>query len=187
MRSGRAEVERGGSVAEVALDLDGSGQVSLESGSGFLDHMMHSLARVGSLDLQASARGSSAWRCQVLGLGLGQALDQALGSRSGIRRYGWAAVPMDEALAQVALDLSGRPYLVIRGGLSGDMVADMEAGGLRQFLEALTVGGRLTMNLQLTGENDHHIVESAFKALGLALWQAAGPGKGGVLSTKGVL
>lgn len=172
--------------AEASLDLDGSGKATVNSGSGFLDHMLMALARTAQLDLTAQAE-SGFYRTQALGEAIGLALDESLGDRSGIRRYGSSSVPMDEALADVALDFSGRPYLVMTGELKGEMIGDFEVQLLQPFLEALCIGARLTLNIRFSGENDHHKAESIFKALGFAIREAATKEGTGIPSTKGVI
>lgn len=172
--------------AKAALDLDGSGKAVVSSGSGFLDHMLTALARTALLDLKADAE-KGFYRTQALGTAIGLALDSSLGDRSGIRRYGSSSVPMDEALADVALDFSGRPYLVMAGGFRGERIGDFEVQLLQPFLEALCVGARLTLHVRFYGENDHHKAESVFKALGFAIRQAATKEGTGVPSTKGVI
>lgn len=186
LRNGEAEVEFKGSKACVSLNLDGSGAVDLCSGWGFFDHMLNAFSRTGLFDLKAQSEGGY-YRAEALGKAIGQALDRALGDRSGIRRYGSAAVPMDEALAEVALDFSGRPYLVFAGEFRGDGIGDFETWQIRAFLEALANGARLTLHVRFYGENDHHKAESIFKALGFAIRQAVAKEGTGVPSTKGVI
>jgi imidazoleglycerol phosphate dehydratase HisB len=186
LRKGEAEVEFKGSKACVSLDLDGSGVVDLCSGWGFFDHMLNAFSRTGLLDMTARSEGGY-YRAEALGKAIGLALDRALGDRSGIRRYGSAAVPMDEALAEVALDFSGRPYLAFAGEFRGDRIGDFEAQQIKAFLEALTNGARLTLHVRFYGENDHHKAESVFKALGFAFRQAVAKEGTGVPSTKGVI
>jgi imidazoleglycerol phosphate dehydratase HisB len=175
-----------GSKACAGLDLDGTGKADICSGSGFLDHMLRAFARTGLLDLTARAE-SGFYRNEALGEAIGLALDSALKDRSGIRRYGSAAVPMDEALAEVALDFSGRPSLVFTGKLKSERIGDFEVQGIGAFLEALANGARLTLHIRFYGENDHHQLESIFKALGLAVRQAVSKEGEGVPSTKGVI
>ena len=186
MRKGEAEGVFRGCRAKAALDLDGSGKAVVSSGSGFLDHMLTALARTALMDLKAEAQ-KGFYRTQALGAAIGQCLDSSLGDRSGIRRYGAACIPMDEALADVALDFSGRPYLVMNGEFRGERIADFEVQLLLPFLEALSVGARLTLHVRFYGENDHHKAESIFKALGIAIRQAATREGTGVPSTKGVI
>jgi imidazoleglycerol phosphate dehydratase HisB len=143
---------------------------------------------MGEIDLKAKAEGGiAAQRARALGLALGRALAAALGEKRGIRRYGWAAVPMDEALAEVALDLSGRPYLVMKGGFKNEIIGDLPSQEVKTILEALTEEGLITLNVKFEGENDHHKAESVFKAVGLALKEAKRVEGTEVLSTKGVL
>ena len=172
--------------AKAKINLDGSGRAEASSGSGFLDHMLVSLARTANVDLVAEA-DECFWRAQALGEAIGLALDDALGDRSGICRYGSASVPMDESKADVALDFSGRPYLVITGEFRGERIGDFEVAHLVPFLEALCSAAGLTVHIRFYGENDHHKMECIFKSLGLALRQAAALGGMGIPSTKGVI
>lgn len=187
MRAGKKEIEISGAYARARIDLDGKGSALVDSGSGFMDHMLAALAKVASFDLKAASSGSSISRQAALGMAIGLALDDALLDRTGICRYGWASVPMDEALACVAVDFSGRPYLVMSGSFAGERIADLETYQIRSILESLSIGARLTVHIRFCGENDHHKAESIFKALGLALSAAASRREGGVLSTKGVI
>lgn len=186
MRIGEAEGVFGNCRAEARLNLDGTGTASVSSGSGFLDHMLTALAKTGWLDLTA---GSDVGFCRIeaLGAAIGRAYDTCLGDRSGIRRYGSSSVPMDEALADVALDFSGRPYLVMSGDFRSRSIGDFDVQLLQPFLEAFCLAARLTLHIRFYGENDHHKMEAVFKALGFALRQAAGREGSGVPSTKGVI
>jgi imidazoleglycerol phosphate dehydratase HisB len=186
LRRGEAEVNGRGSRAKASVDLEGHGRAKLSSGSAFLDHMLHSLSALGSFDLAVEAVGGLG-RAEAVGGALGEALDRALGSRRGIRRYGWAMVPMDEALAEVALDLGGRAYLVIEGSFSGERIGDLGTDEIGPFFEALAVGGRLTLHFRFKGENDHHKAESIFKAVGLAVKEAAFQEGTAIPSTKGTI
>jgi imidazoleglycerol phosphate dehydratase HisB len=172
--------------ANADLNLDGSGKAIVSSGSGFLDHMLTAFARTALLDLTVDAK-KGFYKTQALGAAIGLALDRSLGDRSGIRRYGSASVPMDEALADVALDFSGRPYLVMAGEFRGERIGDFDVQLLQPFLEALCIEARLTMHIRFSGENDHHKAESIFKALGFAIRQAAALEGTGIPSTKGVI
>lgn len=187
MRTGRSEISEMGAFAIAELNLDGSGAANASTGSGFMDHMLHSIAKLGSIDIRASAGGNSLYRYSLLGAAVGASLDQALGERSGIRRYGFAAIPMDDALAEVALDLGGRTYLVMKGSFHGERIGDLNTFDINAMLKGITDRGRLTLHVRFEGENDHHIAESIFKALGLAIRNAVEPGSPGVLSTKGVI
>ncbi len=148
--------------------------------------MLRAFARTGLVDLTAKAE-SGFYRNEALGEAIGLALDGALKDRSGIRRYGSAEVPMDEALAEVALDFSGRPYLVFAGKFESERIGDFDVQELGSFLEALAIGARLTLHIRFCGENDHHQMESIFKALGLAVRQASAKEGEGVPSTKGII
>ena len=187
MRVGKADFEYKGARASARLDLDGSGRVDLRSGSAFLDHMLSALSKTGGLDLEVKAEGSSYYWTVALGGALGLAVSNALGDRAGVRRYGSAAVPMDESFAQVALDLSGRAYMIMRGSFAGEQIGDMGSQEMKAFLEMLANEGRLTLHISFYGENDHHKAEGIFKALGLAVREAAAKEGLGVPSTKGVL
>ncbi len=186
MRKGEAEFEFKGSRACVGLDLDGSGKADVCSGWGFLDHMLVAFSRTGQIDLTVRADGGL-WKAEALGNAIGLALGAALGDGSGIRRYGSALVPMDEAQSEVALDFGGRTYLVFQGEFRGERIGDFEVQQIRPFLEGLTQGARLTLHVRFSGENDHHKAESVFKALGLAVKQALAREGAGVPSTKGVI
>jgi imidazoleglycerol phosphate dehydratase HisB len=186
MRKGVANAEFKGGKASVHLDMDGSGKADVVSQSGFLDHMLTALARTGQLDLTMQAEPGF-YKTEALGAAIGQALNSALADRSGIRRYGSASVPMDEALADVALDFSGRPYLIVAGEFRDERIGDFDVQLLQPFLESICVGARLTLHIRFYGENDHHKMESIFKALGFALRQAMALEGTGIPSTKGVI
>lgn len=187
MRKGSSDLEFRGAKASVSVELDGSGKISLSSGSAFLDHMLAAFSRTSRVDLVVKAEGSSRQIAPVIGRAIGLALNDALGDHSGIRRYGAAVVPMDESLAEVALDFSGRPYLVFCGEFSGFGVGDLETQNVKSFLESLADGARLTLHARFYGENDHHKAESIFKALGFAIRDALRKEGSGIPSTKGVI
>lgn len=194
MRVGEVRRETRETLIEVRLDLDGRGATELSTGIGFLDHLLEAFGRHGLLDLQVRASGDLHVDChhtvEDLGLVLGQALNAALGERRGIRRYGEATVPMDEALVQVVLDLSGRPYFAHDLRLSSERVGAFEVETAVEFLRALaTTGGSNLHVRQLAGENTHHILEATFKALARALDAATrlDGRQEGVPSTKGLL
>lgn len=190
------EIERITSETQVALKLniDGTGQASINTTVAFLDHMLHLFARHGQFDLSVQAHGDIDidfhHTVEDIGIVLGQAFRQALGDKQGIARYGTARVPMDEALADVSVDLSGRPYLVYNVPLPKVKVGDFDAELAREFFQAFanTCGCNLHLNL-LYGENVHHIIEACFKGFGRALDSATAlnPRLAGVMSTKGVL
>lgn len=178
----------------VQVDLDGSGQAEVATGLGFLDHMLEILALHAALDLVIEARGDlhvdEHHTVEDVGLGLGEALSRALGARRGIRRYGFV-VPMDESLAQVALDLGGRPYLVFDAGFERERVGDLPTELVQDFFKALSDALRANIHVKLHyGRNDHHKIEAIFKAFARALRMAIeeDPRFGGAVpSTKGVL
>lgn len=178
----------------VCLDVDGRGTYQVETGVPFLDHMLEILARHGFFDLTIAARGDLAvdahHTVEDVGLTLGQAFREALGSKAGIRRFGEATVPLDEALVNVVVDLSGRPYLVYDVSLPRAKIGTFDGELVNDFLQAFV--NQVGMNLHVTcqrGRNPHHIVEAAFKGLARALDLAAQqePRVRGVLSTKGLL
>jgi imidazoleglycerol-phosphate dehydratase len=191
----RAEVGRttGETEVKVTLDLDGEGRAEVESGIGFLDHMLTSLAKHARFDLRLSCQGDleidDHHTVEDCALALGQALDRALGERRGIARFGSAYAPLDEALARAVVDLSGRPCAVVELGLVREMLGEVACENIPHFFISLATAGRLALHLDaLRGANDHHRAEAAFKALALALRQAVrADGSDQVPSTKGVL
>lgn len=186
MRRGEGEGLFRESRARASVDLDGSGKATVKSGSGFLDHMLTAFARTASIDLTAEAEPGF-YGIEAIGSAIGLALNASLGERCGIRRYGSASVPMDEALADVALDFSGRPYLVMTGGLQGPCVGDLDLQRLSPFLEAFSAGARLTIHISFYGENEHHEIEAIFKAMGFAVREAVAIEGNSIPSTKGVI
>jgi len=178
----------------VELTIDGNGKASVDTGVPFLDHMLNSFARHGFFDLTVRARGDldvdQHHTVEDVGLALGQALREALGDKVGIRRFGDAACPLDEALVRVTVDLSGRPFLVYEVALTQPRIGTFDAELVHDFLLALT--NQLGMNLHVDmvrGRNPHHVVEASFKALARAMDFATqiDPRVEGVLSTKGAL
>jgi imidazoleglycerol-phosphate dehydratase len=192
-----AELTRttGETDVRLRLALDGSGAGTRATGVGFFDHMLDLLARHGRLDLDAQVSGDlvtgAHHTVEDTGIVLGQALDRALGDRTGIRRYGHAVVPMDEARAAVALDLSGRPLCLWEGlALPPGQIAGFDHDLAEEFFRAVANGARLTLHVDLqAGTNAHHMVEACFKALARALRVAVSidPEESGVPSTKGTL
>ncbi len=182
-------------TVEVRWNLDGTGQADLTTGIGFLDHMLHHVAVHGLFDLTVRAQGDlhvdAHHTVEDVAIVLGQALDRALGERRGIVRMGHAYVPMDEALAFVAVDLSGRPYAVIEADWEGSTIGELPTSLIPHFLESLAVHGRMNLHARvLYGRDDHHKAEALFKALGRALAAATrlDPRREGrVPSTKGSL
>ncbi len=180
---------------DVALNLDGSGRYEVETGVGMLDHLIEQLARHGAFDLTLRATGDldrdAHHTVEDVGLTLGKALDEALGDRAGIARMASALVPLDEALVQVAVDLSGRAHAAIDLRFPGDTMGQLPTQLVSHLLESIAQAGRLTLHVRsLAGENDHHIAEAAFKALARALRDAVAldaRAAGTVPSTKGTL
>ena len=178
----------------LTLTLEGSGQTTLDTGVGFLDHMLDAFSRFALIDLSVQCTGDlhvdAHHTVEDTGICLGQALRQALGDRTGIRRAGSAFMPMDEALAFAAVDISGRPYLAFDAAFAAPMCGDMDTQLAEEFFRAVATQAGLTLHLRvLSGRNDHHKMEALFKAFGLALRDAAAvdPRIMGTLSTKGML
>lgn len=177
----------------LSLTVDGKGEVSVTTGHGFTDHMLTLLGFWAGFDLTLTCNGDTHvdahHTVEDAGLCLGQAFAQALGDRKGIARVGNARVPMDEALTEVDLDISGRPYLVYRGDeLLPPVIAGDEADLWREFFKSFANGARINLHISLLyGKNGHHLLESAFKGLGLALRRAAACEREALLSTKGGL
>ena len=178
----------------LTLSLDGSGKAEIATGVGFFDHMLDALCRFALLDMTLTVKGDT-WvdahhTVEDAGICIGQAIRNALGDRAGIRRVGSAYLPMDEALAFAAMDISGRPYLAWEAEFTGPMCGQMDTQLAEEFFRAVCVHGGLTLHMKLlAGRNDHHRMEALFKAFGLALRDAAAmdPRVTGVLSTKGSL
>ena len=177
----------------VSVNLDGVGESKIETGVGFFDHMLTLFAKHGEFDLVVKCKGDLAvdghHSIEDIGIVLGEAVKEALGDKAGIARYGSFYIPMDEALAFVALDISGRPYLVYEGGEMTPTVGDYDTELTEEFLRAFAFNAGLTLHTRvLYGNNTHHKIEALFKALGHALAAAVRKdGSKGVLSTKGVL
>ncbi len=193
-RVGKVERRTGETEVSVRWVLDGSGQADVATGLGFLDHMLHHLAVHGLFDLTVRATGDrhvdEHHTVEDVALCLGQALDAALGDRRGLVRAAHAYVPMDEALAFVAVDLGGRPYAVIDTPFDTPRVGQVATSLFPHFLETLAVHGRLNLHARiLYGADDHHRAEALFKAMARALDAATrlDPRRGGVPSTKGML
>ena len=179
---------------EVELNLDGTGQVEVDTGIGFFDHMLTLLGKHGLLDLKVKAVGDLAvdthHTVEDVGIVLGMALKQALGDKTGINRYGSCHLPMDEALVVTALDISSRPYLVCDLKFTGEYIGDFPTEMIEEFWRAVAVQAGFTLHFhQMSGRNNHHIAEAAFKSFAHALRKAAekDPRITGVLSSKGKL
>jgi imidazoleglycerol-phosphate dehydratase len=191
-----ADIERttGETRVRLRLALDGSGESSVSTGVGFLDHMLDLLARHAWLDLDVEATGDldtgSHHTTEDVGIVFGRALDEALGDRIGVVRYGDATIPMDEALAACAIDLSGRPFLAWSGAIPAVTIGGFETELTEEFFRAVAANAKLTAHLRLlAGTNAHHMVEACFKSFARALRAAVAidPTETAVPSTKGVL
>ncbi len=188
--------ERATGETDVKLELilDGSTTYANKTGVGFFDHMLDLLARHAGFGLVVQAKGDTETGAhhtvEDVGIVLGQALDEALGDRAGIRRYGSALVPMDEALAECAIDISGRPHCVVRADLPKASIAGFETELAEEFFNAVANAAKLTLHVEVRyGSNVHHMIEAAFKAFARALRVAVSidPAESGVPSTKGTL
>lgn len=178
----------------VALELDGTGEYDIETGIGFFDHMLGAFAKHAAFDLKIRAEGDldvdMHHTVEDVGIVIGQALAQALGDGAGIRRFGHAYIPMDEALARAAVDIAKRPYLVWRVELARPKIGEMDTELFKEWFHALAMNGGLCLHVEsLYGTNTHHIVESCFKAVARAVRDAVeiDPRTEGAPSTKGVL
>jgi imidazoleglycerol-phosphate dehydratase len=196
MSSRTSTIERRTNETDVrlTLTLDGTGRGNRDTGVGFLDHMLDLLARHGRIDLEVNVGGDlqtgAHHTVEDTAIVLGQALDSALGDRAGIVRYGWATVPMDEARASCAIDISGRPFTLFQAELPPGSTGGFDHELTEEFFRALANAARLTLHLRVeTGSNAHHMIEAAFKAFARALHQAVAidPTETGVPSTKGTL
>jgi imidazoleglycerol-phosphate dehydratase len=193
----RAEISRETSetAITVALGLDGEGRADIATGIGFLDHMLTALARHGLFDLTIRAKGDLHidfhHTTEDVGIVIGQCLRQALGDKRGIRRYGTAVIPMDEALAEAAVDISGRPFLAWSVTFAQPKIGEMDTELFEEFFRALAFNAGITLHVtQKAGTNAHHVAEACFKALARALREAVEPDPraiGAIPSTKGVL
>lgn len=178
----------------LAIDLDGSGKSSPKTGVGFFDHMLDLLTRHGLLDLDVKAKGDldvdAHHTVEDVGICLGMALEKALGDKSGINRYGWANVPMDETLANVALDLSGRPAFVFNVTFTGPLIGTFPVELVEEFFKSVANVAKMNLHINVPyGTNNHHIAEAIFKSFARALRIAVAidPRQKGVPSTKGSL
>ena len=177
----------------VSVDLDGSGEAAIATGVGFYDHLLSSLSHHSLIDISISASGDleidDHHTVEDVALALGGAISDALGDRAGITRFGAARVPMDESLAQCALDLSGRPYAVIDLPFRGDRMGELSTQMVEHALISFAQASGATLHIDAVGRNDHHLAEAAFKSLARALRMAVAPDprRTGVASTKGSL
>ena len=197
MTARRAEIARATSETDirVAVDLDGTGQASIATGVGFLDHMLAALARHSLMDLTVAAKGDlhidDHHTTEDIGIVIGQAIRAALGDKRGIRRYGAATIPMDEALAEAAVDISGRPFLAWSVAFQRPKIGTFDTELVEEFFRAFAFNAGITLHVALkAGTNAHHVAEACFKALARALRDAVEPdprAAGAVPSTKGAL
>ncbi len=191
-----AKVERNTAETKISLvlNLDGSGKADIDTGIGFFDHMLNGFARHGLFDLQLKVEGDlcvdSHHTIEDTGIVLGRAINEAVGDKQGIKRYGNFLLPMDEALVMCAVDLSGRPYYVSDFHFNNDMMGKMDTCMVDEFFYAVSYSAMMNLHfLQMRGRNDHHICEAAFKAFAKSLDVATQPDDRieGVLSTKGTI
>lgn len=194
--SRNAAIERNTSETKIklALNLDGSGKADIQTGIGFFDHMLNSFARHGFFDLSVEVDGDLEVDChhtiEDVGIVLGEAIKEAVGDKKGIKRYGSFVLPMDETLMLCAIDLSGRPYFSMDCEFTAERVGSFDTEMVREFFYAISYSSAMNLHLKkLDGENNHHIIEAAFKAFAKALDDATGmdPRIQDVLSTKGAL
>ena len=194
MRSAEVQRKTLETQISVRLDLDGTGKATLATGVGFFDHMLDQIARHGLIDLDIAAAGDlhidAHHTVEDVGITLGQALAQALGDKKGLRRYGHAYVPLDEALSRVVVDLSGRPGLVFDVPFTRPTIGEFDVDLVREFFQGLVNHAAITVHIDcLRGDNSHHQAETVFKAFARALRMAVetDPRAGGIPSTKGSL
>ncbi len=196
MKESVAKIYRKTSETEVKseINLYGEGKYDIKTGIGFFDHMLNLMARHGLIDVKLEAKGDlqvdSHHTVEDVGIVLGQGFKEALGDKKGIKRYGTSFVPMDEALASVSIDISGRPYIVCDFNFTVEKLGEMDAELVEEFLRALAFNAGITLHARiLYGKNNHHMIEAVFKALGRALREAVDRDEkiNGVMSTKGTL
>ena len=194
MRNAKVERNTRETRIQLELNLDGSGEGTIDTGIGFFDHMLELLKKHALIDLSVKALGDLKvdyhHTVEDTGLVLGQALNEALGDRRGIVRYGFASIPMDEALCETSLDLGGRPFLVLSSSMKHMMVRDFEVKLVEEFFRAVSVESRSNIHLrQIYGDEAHHVCEGLFKSFARALRQAKAidPLEKGVPSSKGVI
>ncbi|MCR4689245.1 MAG: imidazoleglycerol-phosphate dehydratase HisB [Saccharofermentans sp.] len=179
----------------VAIDLDGTGKGEIDTGIGFFDHMLDALSRHSCIDMKVSCKGDlnvdAHHSVEDVGICLGKAFAEAIGDKAGIRRYGKASIPMDEALGEAVIDISGRPYIVFDCEFAGDMCGAMDTQLFEEFFRSFAYNALITLHISAPyGRNDHHKAEAMFKALARALREASEidpRAEGQVVSTKGSL
>ncbi|KEI78521.1 imidazoleglycerol-phosphate dehydratase HisB [Clostridium botulinum] len=196
MKESIAKVYRKTGETEIKseINLYGEGKYDIKTGIGFFDHMLNLMARHGLIDVKLEAKGDlqvdSHHTVEDVGIVLGESFKKALGDKKGIKRYGTSFVPMDEALASVSIDISGRPYIVCDFNFTVDKLGEMDTELVEEFLRALAFNAEITLHARvLYGKNNHHMIEAVFKALGRALREAVDRDEkiNGVMSTKGTL
>ncbi len=191
MRSSKLTRKTNETDIEIKLTIEGSGNTDISTGIAFFDHMLNSFAKHGSFDLAVKASGDLTvddhHTVEDVGITLGSAISRALGDKKGIERFADASVPMDEALATVAIDISGRNFLVFNAAFANLKIGGFNPQNTRHFFESLVSNGGINAHMNVTGENDHHKIEALFKAFGIALKRAVRISGEGVPSTKGVL
>ncbi|MDY6775188.1 MAG: imidazoleglycerol-phosphate dehydratase HisB [Halobacteria archaeon] len=194
-RAGSFERQTSETSVEVKIDIDGAGDSEIDTGVEFFDHMLEGFSKHGLFDLRVEADGDletgDHHTVEDVGICIGEALDNALGDKTGIRRFGDARAPLDEAVSSVVVDISGRPYFAedVSDDFDRERIADMSTQMVTHFFRSLASNADLTLHVEAEGDNDHHIAESLFKAFGLALDEATriDERKKGVPSTKGEL
>ena len=191
MRESKVSRKTNETDIELKINLDGSGNTDINTGISFFDHMLNSFSKHGSFDIIIKARGDLTvddhHTIEDVGITLGSAIAKALGDKKGIERFADVCVPMDEALATAAIDISGRSFLVFNGKFHDAKIGGFSSQNMRHFFESLTGNAGINAHLDVTGENDHHKAEALFKAFGIALKRAVKITGSGVPSTKGVL
>jgi len=195
MRSAKLTRKTNETDISVSVDLDGTGKSSINTGVGFLDHMLDQVARHGMIDIEIKAKGDlhidSHHTTEDVGIALGQAIKEALGDKKGIRRYASCDLAMDDSLSRAAIDISGRPFLVWRVEFKRDKVGDFDTELFQEWFQAFAMNAGITLHMEnFYGDNAHHIAESCFKALARALRDAVEidpRNKNAIPSTKGAL
>lgn len=191
-----AEISRKTAETDISLkiNIDGTGSSKIDTGIGFLDHMLTLFSKHGFIDLEVNAAGDLKVDChhtvEDIGIVLGQAIKKAAGEKTSIKRYGTSYVPMDEALAMVSVDFGGRPYLVCNAVFPNERVGEMETGLVEEFFRAVSTNAGMNIHINVMyGSNSHHMIEAIFKAFGRALDEATKIDDRikGVMSTKGLL
>ena len=190
MRTARVKRQTRETEVTVELALDGSGNATVSTGVGFFDHMLTSFAKHGLFDLKLKCTGDlhvdDHHTVEDVGITLGEAFKDALNDKHGIERFGHAIIPMDDSLAQVAVDIGGRGYCRFEGAFKNSKVGDYSTAMTRHFVDSFARTAGVNVNVKIEGEDDHHMVEAMFKALGVALYHAAAKNeRRGIPSTKG--